>query len=191
MRSRTILVAITAMALFAGVACSDDDGGEVRSTGSESGSGSGSASGSGTGSGSGSASGTAECVPVGDLSTADTTVEVTLAEFSFDLSTDSVAAGTIGFVAENVGEEPHELVVVKDVPVAELPLDDNGGLDEEALPDGALIGEIEAFPAGETCDGTFELTAGDYTLVCNITETEDGEVENHLHEGMATAFTVT
>ena len=189
MRSRAILVGIMAMAMFVGVACGDDDGGEVRSTGSASGSGSGSASGSG--SGSGSASEVAECVPVGDLSTADTTVDATLDEFSIELSTDSVAAGAIGFVAENVGEEPHELVIVEGVPVAELPRDDHGGLDEAALPEGALIGEIEAFPAGETCDGTFELTAGDYALVCNITEVEEGEPENHLHEGMVTTFTVT
>jgi hypothetical protein len=131
-------------------------------------------------------------VPVGDISTAETTVAVTLDEFVIDVDPDSAPAGLVGFVAENIGEEPHELVIVRGVAAEDLPLDANGGLDEEALPVGALIGEIEGFPGGETCEGVFSLAAGDYTLVCNITETEEnGELENHLHEGMVRSFTVT
>jgi hypothetical protein len=73
-----------------------------------------------------------------------------------------------------------------------LPLDDDGALDEAGLPDGALIGEIEPFPAGESCDGVFDLPAAEYVLVCNITEVEsDGTVESHLEQGMLTTFTVT
>jgi hypothetical protein len=181
---------IAAVAAFGLVcaACSDDDGAGVRDIG-----GSGSASGSASASASGSASGSAiaECEPVGDIQSADTRISVLLDEWVIDAGMPSAPAGRIGFVNENVGEEPHELVVVRGMSPTDLPLDSDGALDETALPDGALIGEVEAFPSGETCDGVFELAADDYTLLCNIVETEEnGKVESHLAEGMVTTFTV-
>jgi hypothetical protein len=183
-------LAVSALVL---AACSDDDGGDVRTT-SDEGSGSASASGSGSGSGSASASGSAveaECVPVGDADSASATIAITLDEFSIESDASEVAAGSVHFAVDNAGEEPHELVIVKGVAVDDLPTDADGALDEAALPEGALIGEVESFPAGETCDGTFELEAGDYTLICNLVEEEDGAMEAHLAEGMVTALTVT
>jgi hypothetical protein len=193
MRKRSFLIALVAGALALGAAaCGDDDGSDVRETGT--GSGSGSGTGSGTGTGTGSATGTAagECIPVGDLTTADTRVDVTLSEWAIDLASDTAPAGGVGFVAQNDGEEPHEIVVVEGVEPNDLPLDDDGALVEDELPDGALIGEIEAFPAGTSCSGVFDLAPGEYTLVCNIVEEEEGgEHEAHLEEGMVTTFTVT
>ena len=56
---------------------------------------------------------------------------------------------------------------------------------------GALVGEIEPFPAKQRCTGTFQLAAGRYALFCNILETEaDGTKENHYANGMRTAFEV-
>lgn len=160
--------------------CSSDDGGEVRNLGSEDGA---------SASGSASASATApECTPVGDASTATETVDVTLDEWTVDPAERSVTAGSVHFAADNIGGEAHELVLVLDVP--ELPIVD-GRVDEGALPEGALIGEIEAFPAGETCDGTFELVAGSYTLFCNLTSTDaDGTVQSHIDNGMVTTIVV-
>jgi hypothetical protein len=114
---------------------------------------------------------------------------VILDEFVIDLSSDTAPAGAIGFVAQNDGEEPHELVVVQGVAPNDLPLDDDGALDEAALPAGALIGEIEAFGGGTSCSGVFDLAPGEYTLVCNVVEAEENEA--HLEEGMLTTFTVT
>ncbi|HMQ26312.1 MAG TPA: hypothetical protein PKA98_10025 [Acidimicrobiales bacterium] len=181
-----------ALVLGLGAACTDD-GGDVRSSGGGSGSGSGSASGaaSGSTSGSGSGSGTeAECTPVGEDLEADTEVDVTLDEFSIVADPDEAPAGVVRFVTKNDGEEPHELVVVR---AEEADLEIVGGqMDEEALPNGAFIGEIEPFAGGTSCNGAFELAAGDYTLFCNIVETEeDGTVESHVEEGMITGFTVT
>ena len=173
-------------------ACGDDDGGDVRTI-DDSGSGSASASGSASGSASEPASGSAaadlECAVFGDKAAADRTVGVVLTEFTITPETDSVEAGLIHFELENEGEEPHEFVVIKGVAPADLPLDEDGALVEDDLPAGALIGEVEPFPAGETCDGTFVIDAGDYSLVCNIVE--DGEHGAHLHEGMVTEFTAT
>lgn len=146
-------------------------------------------SGAETGSGSASATGIAACEPVGGGGGTD--VPVVLDEWSVTPDTPATAAGTITFAADNGGEEPHELVVVQADGVASLPVDDRGALDEAALDEGALIGEIEAFPAGERCPGTFELDAGSYVLLCNIVEEEGGEVESHLALGMHTPFEVT
>jgi hypothetical protein len=187
---KRVLVLMAACALVL-VACGDDDGGSVREVGgSDSGSAAGSPSAPASGSGSGSAV-DAECDAVGDKDDASATVDVKLDEFTITLDTRIVAAGKVHFALTNAGEEPHEFVVIRGVAADKLPLDDDGALDESKLADGALIGEVEPFPGGETCDGTFELAAGDYTLVCNIVEDHDGETMAHLEKGMVTTLTVT
>ena len=101
-------------------------------------------------------------------------------------------AGVVTFVAENKGKEPHELVIVKGENAEGLPKDADGALDEDKLPEGDLIGEIEPFPGGQLCKGAFKLEAGKYVLLCNIVETEpNGEKESHLKEGMHTPFSVS
>jgi plastocyanin len=119
-------------------------------------------------------------------------VEVSLFEWSVEPSTDSVASGEVTFVATNDGGEAHELVIVKDVAPGDLPTDDTGKVVEDDLPEGAFIGEIEEFAAGETESATFDLAPGTYTLFCNIVEEEDtGEFESHFQEGMVTTIEVT
>jgi hypothetical protein len=172
--------------------CGSDDGAGVRNVdGTQSPSGSGTASGSGTGSGSGTASGqaAAACKPVGDAATSDATIAVELKEWAVLPARADVPAGTVTFEARNTGEDAHELVVVRATDPASLPLAADGTVDEEKLPEGAFVGEIEAFPAKQTCPGTFELAAGSYALFCNILETEaDGAKENHYANGMRTRF---
>jgi len=183
MKRVLVLVALGAFALGA---CGNDDGGQVRSIGDASGSASGSASAPASGSGV-----AAECVPVGNADAATTTVDVGLSEFTIDVAQEPVPAGTVHFALANTGADPHEFVVLRGVAPADLPIAGDGSFDESSLPDGALVGEVEPFPAGETCDGTFELAPGEYTLVCNIVEEENGGTESHLQEGMVTTLTVT
>ena len=159
--TRLLLVAVLGAGALA--ACGDDDGSSVRddslASGSETDSGSEPASGSGSG------SAVAVCDPFGNAADADTTVNVTLSEWKIEMSTLLIPEGTIHFAIENAGAEAHEMVIVKADSIDALPLDDEGALDEESLPEGALIGEVEGFPAGETCDGTFALEAGRYVAV--------------------------
>jgi len=116
-------------------------------------------------------------------------VHVTLEEWKVTPDIASVAAGVVRFEAKNVGNDDHELVLVKGAKPEQLAVGADG-LDEKALPAGAeVLGEIEGFPSGETCAGTFALTAGDYALVCNIVDASEHEA--HAQEGMVTAFTVT
>jgi hypothetical protein len=186
------MAGLTLAFLLGASACGDDDGAGVREVG-DGGSASGSASGSGSGSAaSGSASGSAAeaaCAPVGDLASADSTVTVELDEFTIE-PIGTATAGAVGFELTNIGEEPHEMVVVAGDSIEALPTDADGALVEADLPDGSFIGEVEPFPGGEDCSGVFELAAGDYVLLCNIVEEEDGQTESHLAEGMATTFSV-
>ncbi len=175
-----VLVAVVVLGL---AACGDDDGEGVREIGgSES-----SASGSGSGSASAPA---AACAPVGNPAEADRNVAVELDEWSVTADPDAATSGRILFAANNVGSEVHELVIVRGDSPEELPLDEDEAVDEEALPEGGFIGEIEGFPAGDLCNGVFDLDPGSYVLFCNIVEEEDGEVENHFQLGMHTTFSV-
>jgi hypothetical protein len=172
--------------------CGSDDGAGVRNVDGTQASGSGTGSGSGTASESGTASGTAAaCKPVGDASASDATIAVELKEWAVLPARAAAPAGTITFEARNTGEDAHELVVARADDPAALPQAADGIVDEEKLPEGAFVGEIEAFPAKQTCPGTFELAAGSYALFCNLLETEaDGAKENHYTNGMRTSFQV-
>ncbi len=139
----------------------------------------------------GTVTGAAACEPVGDPATATSTVAVTLDEWSVQTPQPRVPAGRITFNVENIGAEPHELVIVRAAgdPGA-LPVDEEGAVDEQKLPPGALIGEIEAFPARTNCQGTFELAPGEYVLLCNVVERHGGEQHVHYQLGMRTKLTV-
>jgi hypothetical protein len=165
--------------------CGSDDGAGVRD-GAASASASGAASGSGTASGQ-----AAACKPVGDAAKSDATVAVELKEWTVLPARADAPAGSVTFEARNAGKEAHELVVVRADDPAALPLAADGTVDEEKLPEGAFVGEVEAFPAGQRCPGTFELAAGRYALFCNLLETAaDGSKENHYANGMRTGFEV-
>lgn len=203
--TRRTLVAVAVLVAALTGACGDDDGASVREEGPGAGSGSGasgSASGaSGPGSASAPASGSAsapasgsasdaatDCKVVGGTEAAPTTeVEVRLDDWRITLSKTGVKQGVVELVAVNRGHHPHEVVVIRGVAPADLPRDERGAVVEERLPAGALVGEIEAFPPGGECEGTFALHPGMYTLVCNVV---DGE-EVHAQLGMVTTLTVS
>jgi hypothetical protein len=188
-RSRLAGAGAALLLVLLAAGCGSDDGAGVRTV--DSGAQSASGAGSGSGTGGGSASAAVACKPVGDAATADTKVAVELAEWSVTPKQASVKAGTVTFEAANVGADAHELVVVRADNPATLPQSSDGIVDEAKLPAGALIGEIEAFPAKQSCQGTFTLAAGRYALFCNILETEaDGTKENHYANGMRTGFEV-
>jgi hypothetical protein len=197
MKRFAVVAALVALP-FGLLACSDDDGEAVRDCESASGSESDTTAASGSsadcaesGSAAASGSGEAVCDPFGNSADADTVVNVSLTEWSVTTDQAAIPAGKIHFAIENAGAEVHELVVVRADSVEALPLDDEGALDEAAFAEGDFLGEVEGFPAGQTCDGTFEMSAGDYVLLCAIVEEEDdGSMENHLAEGMATTFSV-
>lgn len=204
-RSRAALgMAVVALVLIALGCAKKDDGATVRDIGTTSDS----ASGSGTGkSGSRNASGTAgtgstlvsgsgasgssdpKCEPVGNAAEAMTVVKAKLTDFKIEPDKKTVPAGKINFVLQNNGAHPHEVVIVKGDDPAKLPKGAEGGFDEGAYGEDKIIGEVEAFPSGETCNGVFDLAPGSYILLCNVVE--PSEHEDHFRDGMFTTFTVT
>ncbi len=180
---RSLSTGVLAMALVV-AGCGDDGGGGAENL-AEGGGGQ-------TTSSTAAAGAAGECKTAGTANApASEEVVLTLNEWTIKPSAQP-KAGNISFKAENAGKENHEVVFVKGESADALPKDADGGLDEEKLPEGALIGEIEPFAAGQVCSGVFNMPAGKYVLLCNITETEpNGEKESHLKEGMHTPFTVS
>ncbi|MDA0733872.1 MAG: hypothetical protein O2909_07020 [Chloroflexi bacterium] len=115
-------------------------------------------------------------------------VDVKLAEWAVIPNPAEIQNGQIYFLAENIGPSgPHELVVIKtNLAPDQLPNVD-GKVDEGQV---ELIGELEEFAVGSKASGVFNLAAGNYVLICNIVELEDGELESHYLKGMRTAFIV-
>ena len=116
-------------------------------------------------------------------------VAVTLKEWEIALEQSSVAAGETYFLANNIGpDDDHELVIIKsDLAADALPTID-GLVPEDQV---ELIGEVERFAPNTAASGVFNLAAGNYILICNLVEIEDGKLESHYEEGMRTTFTVT
>lgn len=119
------------------------------------------------------------------------TIDVSLSEWQVDPSPASASSGDVEFSVTNDGGEAHEMVVVKDIAPEDLPVDENGHVIEEEVPEAALIGEIAEFDAGTTETKTFNLEPGTYTIFCNIIEEEDGETISHFKNGMHSTITVT
>lgn len=113
-------------------------------------------------------------------------VDVALTTYKIEPSKSSASAGEVTFHVHNDATDlTHEFVVFKtDLPADQLPLTDEGIVDEEA--DGiTLIDEVEDVEPGMSADLTVTLEPGNYVLVCNI----DSD-EMHYQHGMHTPFTV-
>jgi hypothetical protein len=184
---RSLSAGVLAMALVV-AGCGDDEGGSSPENLSKDSVTTSSAGSTGTST----AGAPGECKTEGTATaTASDEVVLTLTEFAIK-SSKQPKAGNVSIKAENAGKENHEVVIVKGETADALPKDADGGLDEDKLPEGGLIGEIEPFASGQVCSGVFKLAAGKYVLLCNITETEpNGEKESHLKEGMHQPFVVS
>jgi uncharacterized cupredoxin-like copper-binding protein len=120
----------------------------------------------------------------------ETTVGITLQEWAVVPDAESAPAGEVTFSVTNDGpEDVHEFVVVRtDLAFSELPVDENGVVDEEG--EGIeVLGEIEDLPVGETEELSLTLEAGSYALICNIWS--EDEAEAHYAMGMRAPFTAT
>lgn len=160
MRRGLALICIGALTLM--IACGGD-GGETSAVGADSGE-----------------SADAVCSPVGEDLEGDAaeTVAVELQDYAFSPSTLEVSAGIVTFAAENTGSENHELAFLPGG--GEVPLNDEGDPDEDALADAGAF-ELEAFGPGDTCNTTYELDPGTYALFCIVTSA-DGVT--HYDKGM-------
>jgi plastocyanin len=90
----------------------------------------------------------------------------------------------VTFAAENTGAENHELAFLPGG--GDVPLTGDGAPDEDALAAAGAF-ELEAFGPGQTCNATYDLDPGTYTMFC-IVETPEGTT--HYEEGMRGTLTV-
>jgi hypothetical protein len=116
-------------------------------------------------------------------------IKVRLIEFQVKPAISALAKGKLRFAVKNAGSELHEFVVVHGDDAAALPVDADGAVVEDQLPEDAFVGELEDIKVGKTKSKVFKLPAGSYVLFCNIVDTEDdGTVVSHFAEGMHTTI---
>ena len=104
----------------------------------------------------------------------------------------STDAGSVEIVAKNVGGDRHNLLIVKGDDPAALPVDEDGAVIEDDLPEDDLIGKIAVLDAGTEESASFDLDAGSYILFCNIvvpTAIPPSPI-SHFQYGMVSTFTV-
>jgi uncharacterized cupredoxin-like copper-binding protein len=121
----------------------------------------------------------------GDDATADgTTVAVELSDYAISASPASAPAGTVTFELENTADQVHEFVVVAtSLGADDLPVGDDGDVDEEGAADIEVVDEVEDVDGGATATLAVDLDAGNYVLFCNL--------PGHYARGMTTGFQVT
>lgn len=113
-----------------------------------------------------------------------TTVNVELGEYYIKPDKSEVPAGKVRFVAKNVGQMEHELIVLKtELPADQLPYNEQEQKAEEEQA-GQVLGEIEPdeLPPGKSAEMTLDLAAGHYVLLCNLPQ--------HYKNGMHIDFRV-
>ena len=94
------------------------------------------------------------------------------------------ASGIVTFSVDNDGSELHELAFLPGG--GEVPFTD--ATPNEAALEAAGAFELEAFGPGMTCNATYDLEPGTYTIFC-IVETSEGVT--HYELGMRATLTVT
>jgi uncharacterized cupredoxin-like copper-binding protein len=105
---------------------------------------------------------------------------------TYNITPTSAKSGEVTFHIHNDATDlTHEFVVFKsDLPPDQLPLNDEGIIDEEAAGI-TVVDEVEDIEPGASADLTVTLDPGNYVLVCNV----DSD-ELHYQHGMYKAFTV-
>jgi hypothetical protein len=102
-----------------------------------------------------------------------------------------IGAGVTRIVARNFDSEPHGLVLTELDSVGDLPLTEDGFVDEEALPN--KVFRIAEFPGNTICEGTFELPAGRYVVFSPSPEGRDDtadSVESDVSVGVVAELTI-
>jgi uncharacterized cupredoxin-like copper-binding protein len=94
----------------------------------------------------------------------------------------TIRAGDATFTFLNKGTIGHELLVIRtDLPVGKIPVEANGGFNEEGA-NAVNVGETDDLAVGKTISFKVKMAPGTYQLVCNLAE--------HYKNGMFLTFTV-
>lgn len=119
-------------------------------------------------------------------------VAVGLTEYAVALDPSDPKNGKLEVEVKNDGSEIHEMVIVRAESADALPTDADGAVDEAPIPEADKLGEIEDIEVDKTATKTFDLSAGNYVVFCNVTEEQsDGTVLSHFKEGMYSNLAVS
>ena len=114
---------------------------------------------------------------------AQTTVNIMLQEWRMMSDKARIPAGKVKFSVQNRGQETHELVLLKtNMAYDSIPLQRKGGIDEDNA--GVLVDELEDITSRSGKSMTVTLAPGNYVLLCNMVEMEEGQMEQHYAMGM-------
>jgi hypothetical protein len=108
-------------------------------------------------------------------------VVVGLREWAIEVGPTSVRSGRVQFEIDNEGDLTHNLVLMRKSDVSELALTPEGAVDVAV---DRPIDEIENLGPGNYLAVSPNVLAGDYLVVCTITEGTDGQPLNHFQAGM-------
>jgi len=111
------------------------------------------------------------------------TLQIELDEYSIT-PPGSVTAGVNRIVVKNFGSDPHEIVITRAASIDDLPLAD-GAIDIDALSE--KVYRVMEFAGNTICEGTFDLSAGNYVVFSNL----DGSQGSDFEQGMVATFVVT
>jgi hypothetical protein len=115
-------------------------------------------------------------------------ITIRLSDYAFAVS-GSLSAGTHRLTLENVGPQPHEVVVAQLAP-GKTPADivkwEAGGL-KTPPPIAHFLGGVSPMDANGTASFPLTLEKGDYVLICFVPD-KDGR--SHAAHGMIQPFTV-
>jgi uncharacterized cupredoxin-like copper-binding protein len=114
--------------------------------------------------------------PASPATPAASTVKVRLSEFAITTSTATLRAGKVTFEVTNIGQAPHEFVLLRTSAMAAAMPMQHGEASEAGH-----VGEIGDLNPGQSATLILRLRAGHYAGICNFT--------GHYHAGMHTDFT--
>jgi len=118
-----------------------------------------------------------------------TAIDLRTPDFAFDFDAGAITDGDIAFRVENVGEQPHQVILSK-IPED---LDLEAALQSEETPPGVEdIAVLEFVDVGAKTNMVFteSLEPGRYVLLCFFPDTEDPEGTPHVFKGMQAEFNV-
>lgn len=122
---------------------------------------------------------------VADVPTSD--VQVGLADYAFTLSK-PLAAGKQMVEFANNGPQPHELLLVRFAPGKGM-ADLGKWMDKlDGPPPGEPLGGVSVMMPGTKAYVPFDLTPGDYALLCLVPDAKDGKP--HVEHGMSKVFKI-
>lgn len=124
----------------------------------------------------------AGCAGGENLRNTNNIVDIVLDEWTVNVKQQQISSGRVRINVDNQGSEEHEVVILRTALAEEKLPTHNGKVIEASA--GTLIGEIEGIQPQTSASAEFDLSPGDYVLLCNLVEMEMGELESHYQNGM-------